>query len=141
MAKKDRKKEFVRIRADSGQHRRILAVMIVLGIAAFAPVALQLYGLMITDYDYFSNLALRNQTRTTNVTAHRGTIFDRNMNILAMSETVENVYLDPHELKQSKADMDLVSRELAQILDADPERILKLGKDLTSGLTCWAAPN
>ena len=131
MAKKDRKKEFVRIRADSGQHRRILAVMIVLGIAAFAPVALQLYGLMITDYDYFSNLALRNQTRTTNVTAHRGTIFDRNMNILAMSETVENVYLDPHELKQSKADMDLVSRELAQILDADPERILKLGKDLT----------
>ena len=131
MAKKDRKKEFVRIRADSGQHRRILAVMIVLGIAAFAPVAFQLYGLMITDYDYFSNLALRNQTRTTNVTAHRGTIFDRNMNVLAMSETVENVYLDPHELKQSKADMDLVSRELAQILDADPERILKLGKDLT----------
>ena len=131
MAKKDRKKEFVRIRADSGQHRRILAVMIVLGIAAFAPVALQLYGLMITDYDYFSNLALRNQTRTTNVTAHRGTIFDRNMNVLAMSETVENVYLDPHELKQSKADMALVSRELAQILDADPERILKLGKDLT----------
>ena len=131
MAKKDRKKEFVRIRADSGHHRRILAVMIVLGIAAFAPVALQLYGLMITDYDYFSNLALRNQTRTTNVTAHRGTIFDRNMNVLAMSETVENVYLDPHELKQSKADMDLVSRELAQILDADPERILKLGKDLT----------
>ncbi len=131
MAKKDRKKEFVRVRADSGQHRRILAVMIVLGIAAFVPVALQLYSLMITDFDYFSNLALRNQTRTTNVTAHRGTIFDRNMNILAMSETVENVYLDPHELKQSKADMDLVSRELAQILDADPERILKLGKDLT----------
>ena len=131
MAKKQRRKEYTRLRADSGQHRRILAVMIVLGIAAFIPVALQLYQLMITDFDYYSDLALRNQTRTTNVTAHRGTIYDRNMNILAFSETVENVYLDPHELKQSRADMDLVSRELAQILDADPERILKLGKDLT----------
>ena len=131
MAKKQRKKEYTRLRADSGQHRRILAVMIVLGIAAFIPVALQMYQLMITDFDYYSNLALRNQTRTTNVTAHRGTIYDRNMNILAISETVENVYLDPHELKQSKAEMELVARELAQILDADAERILKLGKDLT----------
>ena len=131
MAKKQSRKEFTRLRADSGQHRRILAVMITLGIAAFIPVALQMYQLMITDFDYYSNLALRNQTRTTNVTAHRGTIYDRNMNILAISETVENVYLDPHELKQSKADLDLVARELAQILDADPERILKLGKDLT----------
>ena len=131
MAKKDRKKEFVRIRADSGQHRRIIAVMLLLGIAAFVPVALQLYQLMITDFDYYSDLALRNQTRTTNVTAHRGTIYDRNMNILAFSETVENVYLDPHELKQSKADLDLIARELGQILDANPERILKLGKDLT----------
>ena len=105
--------------------------MILLGIAAFAPIVFQLYQLMITDFDYYSNLALRNQTRTTNVTAHRGTIYDRNMNILAFSETVENVYLDPHELKQSKADLDLIARELSQILDADPERILKLGKDLT----------
>ncbi len=131
MAKKDRKREFVRVRADSGQHRRIIAVMVLLGIAAFAPVVIQLYQLMITDFDYYSDLALRNQTRTTNVTAHRGTIYDRNMNILAFSETVENVYLDPHELKQSKADLDLIARELSQILDADPERILKLGKDLT----------
>ena len=131
MAKKNRKREFVRVRADSGQHRRIIAIMILLGIAAFAPIVFQLYQLMITDFDYYSNLALRNQTRTTNVTAHRGTIYDRNMNILAFSETVENVYLDPHELKQSKADLDLIARELSQILDADPERILKLGKDLT----------
>ena len=131
MAKKQRKKEFVRIRADSSQHRRILGVMLVLGIAAFVPVALQLYQLMITDFDYYSGLALRNQTRTTNVTAHRGTIYDRNMNILAMSETVETVYLDPHELKQSKADLDLIANTLGTILDVDPQRILKLGKDLT----------
>lgn len=131
MARKNKKREYVRIRADSGQHRRIIAVMAVLGVAAFVPIALQLYGLMIGDYAYYSNLALRNQTRTTVVTAHRGTIYDRNMNILALSETVENVYLDPHELKQSKADLDMIANELAGILDADPQRILKLGNDLT----------
>ena len=131
MAKKNRRKEFARVRADSGQHRRILAVMILLGIAAFLPVAFQLYQLMISDFEYYSGLALRNQTRTTNVAAHRGTIYDRNMNIMAQSETVENVYLDPHELKQSKADLEFVAQELGRILDTDPERIKKLGKDLT----------
>ena len=131
MAKGKRSKEYARIRADSGHHRRIIAIMVVLGVAAFLPVGLQLYMLMIKDFDYYSNLALRNQTRTTNVTAHRGTIYDRNMNILAMSETVENVYLDPHELKQSKADLDMIAKELSKIVETDPEKILKLGKDLT----------
>ena len=131
MARRKRRQEFTRTRADSGHHRRIIWIMLLLGIAAFVPVVIQLYQLMISDYDYYSDLALRNQTRTTPVTAHRGTIYDRNMNILAMSETVENVYLDPHELKQSKADLHLISRELGTILDKDPQRILELGKDLT----------
>ena len=131
MAKRKEKREFVRIRADSGQHRRILALMAALGIAAFLPVAFQLYQLMISDYDYYSNLALRNQTRTTYVTANRGTIYDRNMNILAISQTVENVYLDPHELKQSKADLEFIARELGQILNVEESRIIELGKDLT----------
>ena len=65
--------------------------MVVLGIAAFLPVGLQLYSLMIGQYDYYSQLALRNQTRTTSVTAERGTIYDRNMNALAVSVGVENV--------------------------------------------------
>jgi len=131
MARKSRKKEFARIRADSGQHRRILAVMAVLGILAFLPASLQLYQLMISDYEYYANLALRNQTRTTYVTAHRGTIYDRNMNILAHSQTVENIYLDPHELKQSKADLQLIARNLGQILQVDEEKIIRLSKDLT----------
>ena len=105
--------------------------MAVLGIAAFLPVALQLYNLMIRQYDHYSLLALRNQTRTTSVTADRGTIYDRNMNILARSVTVENVYLDPHELKQSKADIEDISRVLGELLDADPAWITEQAKDTT----------
>ena len=116
MAKKARKKEYTRIRGDSGHHRRIIAVMLIFSILLFIPIGIQLYGLMISDYDYYSWLALRNQTRTTNVTAHRGTIYDCNMNILAQSKTVENIYLDPHELKQSKADIQKIAQSLGTIL-------------------------
>ena len=130
MAKNRKKQSYMRIRADSGHHRRILATAAVLGILAFLPVLIQLCQLMITDFAYYSNLALRNQTRTTAVTAHRGTIYDRNMNILAVSETVENVYLDPHELKQSKADIDKISEDLAEILGNDPQWIKARGQNL-----------
>ena len=126
-----RKKEYERIRGDSGHHRRILAVMALLGVVAFVPVALQLYRLMVVDYEYYSGLALRNQTRSTAVTAHRGVIYDRNMNILACSESVENVYLDPHELKQSKADIPALSQKLGEILDLDPQWIQEQAGDIT----------
>ncbi len=120
-----------RLRLDSGQHRRIMAVMVVFGLLAFVPVGVRLYSLMITDYDYYANLALRNQTRTTSVTAHRGDIYDRNMNVLATSVTVENVYLDPHELKQSKADIQAVSQALGQILEKDAQWIAEQAADIT----------
>ena len=129
MAKENRKKQYLRLRADSGHHRRILQAMALLGILAFIPVGCQLYSLMVNQYDYYSQLALRNQTRTTSVTANRGTIYDRNMNILATSVSVENVYLDPHELKQSKADVAAIAETLAQILDLDPAWIQKQAAD------------
>ena len=128
---KQRKKEYHRIRFDSGQHRRITITAAVLGMLAFVPVILQLYNLMIRQYAYYSDLALRNQTRTTAVTANRGTIYDRNMNVLAASVSVENVYLDPHELKQSKADIKAVADSLAQILELDAAWIEKQASDLT----------
>ncbi len=124
-----RKREYGRLRLDSGQHKRIMLTALVLGLLAFVPVGARLYSLMVTDYDYYAGLALRNQTRTTRVEADRGDIFDRNMNLLATSVSVENVYLDPHELKQSKADIDLIARTLGEILDKDPDWIAEQAGD------------
>ena len=103
--------------------------MLVLGLAAFLPMALRLYDLMIRNYDYYAGLALRNQTRTTSVTAERGDIYDRNMNILAASVSVENVYLDPHELKQSGADIAAISSFLGEILGRDSQWIAQQAAD------------
>ena len=103
--------------------------MVLLGVVAFIPTSVRLYGLMVDEYEYYSGLALRNQTRTTTVTADRGTIYDRNMNILACSRSVENVYLDPHELKQSKADIAAIAEELGRLLERDPAWIEEQAAD------------
>ena len=119
-----------RLRADTGQHRRILLVMAVLGVLAFLPIAAQLYRLMVIDYDYYAAKALRNHTRTTAVTPERGNIYDRNMNILAASVSVENVYLDPHELKQAGENIEEISEKLGEILEKDPIWIIQQAADL-----------
>ena len=106
-------------------------MMVVLGLVAFVPIGVQLYNLMVKQYDYYSGLAFRNQTRSTTVAANRGDIFDRNMNILATSVGVENVYLNPHELKQAKEDVPEIARVLSGILERDEAWILKQARDLT----------
>ena len=131
MARGKGKKEYERMRGDSAQHRRIRLIAAVLGILAFLPIGVRLYTLMIRQHETYKALALKNQTRTTAVAAHRGTIYDRNMNILAVSESVETLYLDPRELKQTGADLDFVSHRLAELLDLDAEKIRKKASDLS----------
>ena len=126
---KQRKKQYDRLRLSTGQHRRITLTALILGLLAFGPVLWRLYGLMVKEYDYYASLALRNQTRSTEVSANRGQILDRNMNVLATSVTVENVYLDPHELKQSKADVPAIASFLGQILDKEPAWIEEQAAD------------
>ena len=124
-----KKQRYERVRFDSGQHQRILAVMAVLGLIAFLPAALRLHQLMVLHYDYYAGLAQRNQSRTTAVAASRGTIYDTNMNILACAQSVENVYLAPNELKQAGEDIQAISAALAQILDKDAALIARKAAD------------
>ena len=46
-----KRKEYRRLRLDSGQHRRIKIAAAIFGLLAFVPVALRLYQLMVTDYE------------------------------------------------------------------------------------------
>ena len=103
----------------------------ILGLLAFIPLGVRLYDLMVVNYSYYARQALRNQTRTTRVSGERGLIYDRNMNILADNITVETLYLDPHELKQSGQDLQAIGKALGQLLELDPEWIVTQGKDFT----------
>ena len=131
MREKRRSKRYRRVRADSGQQRRIGFVMALLGAAAFLPVLVRLVGLMVVSYDTWSALALSNQSRTTRVQSARGEIYDRNMNLLAASRTVENIYIDPRELQQTGADIPAMASALEDILEVDAARVETLAGDLT----------
>lgn len=108
----------------------IFAMMICLGILSFCAVAGMLVKLMLIDHNKYEEKAIRNQTRTTSVTASRGTIYDRNMNVLAASSSVENIFLDPLELQQNKVDVDALSNALARILDLDASWIKEQAADV-----------
>ena len=112
-----------RIRADRGILSRTGVIMILCGIVAFLPVAGMLLNLMVFRHEEYAQRALNNQTRTTQVTASRGSIYDRNMNVLAVSSSVENVFLDPKELSDNKEDINLIANTLGGILDLEPDWI------------------
>ena len=80
--------------------RRTLVLMVLFGVVVFIPLIVTLYNLMIRDHDYYEAQAIDNQTRYTSLSASRGQIFDRNMNVLASSKTVETVFIDPNEIAQ-----------------------------------------
>ncbi len=126
-----KKKQYERLRADTGQHMRILATSLVLGILAFIPIGMQLYNLMVVDFSYYSAQALRNQSRTTQLTPERGEIYDRNMNVLATSIGTQNIYLNPHELKQAKENLEDIGEKLGEVLNLEPGWIVQQGQDTT----------
>lgn len=110
-----------RIRADKGILNRTGVVLVLCGILAFLPVVGMLANLMIFRHEEYSLKALQNQTRTTSVTASRGSIYDCNMNVLAVSTSVETVFLDPLELdtNKEKQNNELVFQTLSLLLKKD----------------------
>ena len=107
----------------------IFALMICLGILSFCAVAAMLVKLMLIDHDKYEEKAIRNQTRSTSVTASRGTIYDRNMNVLAASSSVENIFLDPLELQQYEVDVNALAENLSRILDVDADWVKEQAAD------------
>lgn len=127
--KKHRENRFYRVRMDTARNLRIRLGALILGTLAFFPIAARLLQLTVVDYGYYTAKALNNQTRSTAVLTERGMVYDRNMNVLAVSRSVEHVYLDPQELKQARVDLEKLSRFLGERLGKEPQWILEQAKD------------
>ena len=115
--------------------RRTLVLMVLCGVIAFVPLIGTLYHLMITEHDYYNEKAIKNQTRSTNLTATRGVIYDANMNVLASSSTVETVFIDPNEIAEQMKQpensnlLDQIARGLGEILDVEPSFVYEQAAD------------
>ena len=79
---------------------RTLLLLLIFGIAAFLPLFVKLYEIQITKHDDYLGRAIDQQTRDSEVTASRGTIYDCNGAPLAMSYTVHNIQLSPYGVQE-----------------------------------------
>lgn len=111
--------------------RRTLFLLIVCGIVAFLVLVIRLFKLQIIDHEFYETKAITNQVREVTVNAQRGTIYDANGKILAMSASTESVYISPVELNRydlKDYTKEFIAENLAEILDVDYQSILdKMG--------------
>ena len=72
----------------------------------------------------YSQMAAEQQTRDSVISAKRGSIYDRNLKILAQSASAERVTLNPQEIAKSKNEEEVVST-LVKILGVDEQNLRK----------------
>lgn len=105
---------------------RIFGVMIFCGILLFIPLIFTLFKLMIVDHNKYEALAISNQTRSISVSATRGVIYDRNLNLLAGSTSVETIFIDPLQISKDGEDVEFIANGLGKILGVKPQKIMEL---------------
>ncbi|MEG0753311.1 MAG: stage V sporulation protein D, partial [Angelakisella sp.] len=112
----------------NNQIRRRLAVAgALLTVVGFGMVIHQLYTIQVVDGDFYQKKALAQQLRTTSITANRGAIYDRNGNILAVSQTVWTVLFSPADITSQQAE--LLAEGMSDILGVDRDFIIEKAKN------------
>ena len=67
--------------------------------------------------DAYQKRAFEQQNMNRVISPKRGSIYDRNMKELAVSASVETIYINPQELKKSKLSPETIAAKLSQILE------------------------
>ena len=106
---------------------RTVVLMCLCGVATFAVLAVKLYEIQIREHDIWEQKAVEQQTRDTEVTPTRGTIFDRNMEQIALSANVETVFISPREVASSEQ-AHILAEGLSEILGVDYGKIIEKTK-------------
>ena len=151
MNQQPRRKSDAARRANQVIRRRTLLLMLLLGAATFTVLFLKLYDLQVTQHDDLKARAVNQQTDSSVISASRGTIYDKNGEIMAISYSAETVIVDAKAIAefvetqeenireaQAKAeengtsyipppvrDQAYIARGLSRILEVDEETILE----------------
>jgi len=92
-----------------------MLIMLLLGVASFTVLFWKLYDLQINRHDELKAEAVSQQTDSMVISASRGTIYDKNGEIMAISYSTETVLLDPGGVQ------DFVESQEQKIQDAAEE--------------------
>ena len=151
MTDRPRRKSDAARRANQVIRGRTMLIMLLLGVASFTVLFWKLYDLQINRHDELKAEAVSQQTDSMVISASRGTIYDKNGEIMAISYSTETVFVDPKAIeswveKQEQAieeaaeaaaengksytppeilDQAYIARGLSRILDVEEETILE----------------
>ncbi|MDR1693293.1 MAG: PASTA domain-containing protein [Oscillospiraceae bacterium] len=101
---------------------RTLVLTVLFGFVMFVPLAMKLYDISIVNHDKLEQQVLDQLTRSYTVTPGRGTIYDRNGAVLAMSASVETVCVSPRDIKTPEQEA-VIANGLANILGVDRDGV------------------
>ncbi|WP_040196554.1 penicillin-binding transpeptidase domain-containing protein [Candidatus Soleaferrea massiliensis] len=110
--------------------KRMFVMMAGLVLLGFIGLIGRLFYLQVVANDDLQKKATNQQLRTTEISPKRGTIYDRNMNILAKSATVWTVFVSPADIEDDK-EKELIASGLSEILEVDKQDLLDKMKNNT----------
>ena len=105
----------------------LVMLFIFFGIAC---IVYNMVNVQIVNYEEYKVKASSIQLRDTKISPKRGTIYDRNMKVLAQSATVWTVFVSPAESDETQHTR--IAEKLEEILGADRERTLEKLKKTSS---------
>lgn len=95
--------------------KRTVFVAVILGVVTFAALIAWLAKVQLVEYEDYQRRAVSQQTRNEVITPARGTIYDANMNTLAVSVSSETVCISPADIETDE-ELDLVCEGLSALL-------------------------
>ena len=120
--------------------RRTLYFFLLFGVFSFVLLFTKIYDLTINRHEEMQERAAKQQTQSTTISASRGTIYDRNGKMLAVSATADTVFLDPAIIKQYAEELDKARAEkLAEGL-AEGETLPISGEEYKALIASTLAP-
>ena len=102
--------------------KKRIKLMMSLFLAGVLVLIIRLAWIQFVRGSEYSKLAAEQQTRDSVITAKRGSIYDRNMKVLAQSASAERVTINPNQIAKS-GNAEKVIKALVDILGADEERV------------------
>lgn len=108
---------------------RIFVIMLALVILFVGVTSVRLFDIAVINGEKYQNAALEQQLYDTLITAPRGDIYDKNMNLLATSSTAWTVYITPNGISKLKNETtkttvkNTIADGLSEILDIDRETV------------------
>ena len=113
---------------DRGMIWRVIAILAVVCVFVMPYLLYKLADVQIVNHEKWQTRAINQQTRSVTLLPVRGTIYDANMNEVAVSTVVENICLAPANITVNEEkgidQRPVICRYLADLLDLDYDALM-----------------